>query len=457
MDLLEQYTGSNVRTSTKHSRLEKNDDDTFGRSKPVLNGTAELPQSQVPMSNEEVIAHEEAATPLIGNVRKSIESYNKPLEKAVITGNIRAADWARGNSDDGRRVSDPGRGWNPDRLENWRINGKHLVAEKLGSSSARRTTGGNDATKSSYLEEKRRNIAERREKALLTRSNAETGSSRRVGQGRATGSSLKTGVVDSGSTLSTLEEKRKKAAEARARAMAARGGHRSREITLPYKHATQSERSLEGTYSQAEQNPQSRNGLVTLDGHDTPTLPSTIRDDASLSRDATLVGPMVQEAERLAITIKQQEKRLENLCHSLLRLAQGSTQQDLPLHDLWTNVSQQQWFRRHSVDPEVTSSVTMSSSSTTTITDHATIQLSPLAATFLAMDGPLGGDLCRVLNSIQRQTDGACTFSSLGQHWGQLSTLSGDPQSLRIHNRLDELLATCLQANLVIITGSRLL
>jgi hypothetical protein len=126
----------------------------------------------------------------------------------------------------------------------------------------------------------------------------------------------------------------------------------------------------------------------------------------------------------------------------------------LSLCKLWSNVSQQEWFQRHSTKDQSTPAFAISMSATTPITDTTMIQLTPLAKSFLAMDGPMGGDLGRVLGSIQRQTNESCTVSILGHHWEQLSTLSGDLQSRRIANNLHELLAICLQANLVAMKSS---
>jgi hypothetical protein len=67
---------------------------------------------------------------------------------------------------------------------------------------------------------------------------------------------------------------------------------------------------------------------------------------------------------------------------------------------------------------------------------------------FLKMDGPVEADIGRFLSSLHHSSDGLSRLE-IGEHWAKVAELSGDIQSERLCDKLDELIKFCLHGHLI--------
>ena len=206
--------------------------------------------------------------------------------------------------------------------------------------------------------------------------------------------------------------------------------------------------------------------------HATPSTPNdatTVTYDQRSGPQSTLLPQMVRESERLSGFIGRYEKKLETVCHSLLAVAQqyeddAETEEakQLPLPEIFSFITQRDWFQRHvTTGSDLTkSSLTFSRMAAEPAScDEASekqgieaadklYRITTVGCGFLKMDGPVEADICRFLFSLRRSSDGL-TRSSLRDLWADIARLSGDTQSIRVSDKVDELIGFCLEARLI--------
>jgi hypothetical protein len=64
------------------------------------------------------------------------------------------------------------------------------------------------------------------------------------------------------------------------------------------------------------------------------------------------------------------------------------------------------------------------------------------------MDGPVQADVGRFLAHLDHVPAGM-TKATMIQNWNEIARLSGDLQSRRVCNKLDELISFCLDAHMI--------
>ena len=194
--------------------------------------------------------------------------------------------------------------------------------------------------------------------------------------------------------------------------------------------------------------------------------------------DSTLVPDLVKETERLSLVIRRYETKLETACHSLLDGAkqykedeEAESAKDLPLPEMLAFISQREWYQHNSNEQSGQTLPSLAFSKLESA-DQAkqspflgekandifdkegsgsgakTYRVSAVGETFLNMDGPVNADVGRFL-SFLRHSNEEMTIDFIREHWAEVSRFSGDIQSVRIHERLDELFAFCFENSLI--------
>lgn len=409
--------------------------------------------------------------------------------------------------------------WSPNRLEWWRQNGKRLVDEK------REQTPHGDMSEI--------------EKNSVDQTRIQPPS---IGHNKTT--IKQEPVLRQKSKLpmpSTLEEKRRKASEARARALATRGGIRrhTNNLIAPTERAQAEEREHVGvaqsgykgvgsgmmpSYSESSEvtsrnaavlyspvdltkearlaeaqrlaakssraraarlareaelaagtrKVKERGELMVLDQEDFPQVEtgeasgglSHIAAASPTSDQPSLVSQMVREADRLTGFISRYERKLETVCKSLLAIAQQyeddegmGEARNLPLGAMYDFVSKRSWFRKYSnneTNPSFSLGNRKSGKSASALTEsslESALKVTPAGMTFLAMDGPIEADVGRFLRSFGA-FEGNPTLLGVKQHWIEVARLSGDAQSHRIKEGLENMVSFCLETGFLTQIGA---
>lgn len=79
--------------------------------------------------------------------------------------------------------------------------------------------------------------------------------------------------------------------------------------------------------------------------------------------------------------------------------------------------------------------------------------MTPAGMTFLAMDGPIEADVGRFLRSFGA-FEGNPTLLGVKQHWIEVARLSGDAQSHRIKEGLENMVSFCLETGFLTQIGA---
>ena len=189
---------------------------------------------------------------------------------------------------------------------------------------------------------------------------------------------------------------------------------------------------------------------------------------------------MIRETDRLSGFIRRYEKKLETVCKSLLTLASvtgdeeevlAARQLDLP--EMLDFVVNQDWYKTHSTAtksegvPHLIFSKAKNENEGTATTNNqnrrascpqltsqspsgitAGYKLTFTGKQFLQIDGPESSDICRFLTYLDRIEEGLHRDAMLEQ-WKEIARLSGDKQSQRICDKLDQLISFCLDSHLI--------
>jgi hypothetical protein len=185
--------------------------------------------------------------------------------------------------------------------------------------------------------------------------------------------------------------------------------------------------------------------------------------------DSRLTPQMIEEIQRLSHLIWRYEKKLEVICKSLISIAHKGKEDDQtvrlktsPLPELYNFVTQQDWYKRHADEnshgapsmlfttrkEESDSQKGLTQSLTVTQAHGDSVYtLTSAGETFLKMDGPVEADIGRFLSSLQ--SDEQHTLYTIKTKWCEVARVSGDAQSTRISDKVQDLMTLCLDSRLV--------
>jgi len=181
----------------------------------------------------------------------------------------------------------------------------------------------------------------------------------------------------------------------------------------------------------------------------------------SLSRQsAHPMNAMIRETDRLSGFIRRYEKKLEQVCKSLLTLASvdeeekeilAARQLDLP--EMFDFVVKQDWYKTHSKDTKSEGVPNFIFSKPKNGNEHDSVGESGYTITktgksFLQIDGPVPSDVCRFLSYLDHIEEGL-TRDAMLEQWKEIFRLSGDEQSQRICDNLDKVISFCLDSNMI--------
>jgi hypothetical protein len=193
-------------------------------------------------------------------------------------------------------------------------------------------------------------------------------------------------------------------------------------------------------------------------------------------QQSSLIPHMVREADRLSGFICRYEHKLETLCKSLLAVArqyendsEAAAAVNLPLPEMYKFVREREWYQRYakgSSRPSMlfaglkaeadraqerrdqTFKTYTGESSDQDANGEKVYKVTPAGEGFLKMDGPVEADVGRFLSSVHNKGEGM-TKSSLEKNWTDIARLSGDVQSERVREKLDELMQFSLDARFI--------
>jgi hypothetical protein len=192
----------------------------------------------------------------------------------------------------------------------------------------------------------------------------------------------------------------------------------------------------------------------------------------SINRSATAPSPspsrqsahpiyaMIRESDRLSGFIRRYEKKLEQVCKSLLTLASvnggkneilAARQLDLP--EMLDFVVKQDWYKAHSTDtksigvPHLIFSKVKNGNEHDSVSDKG-YTITKTGKLFLHIDGPVPSDVCRFLSYLNHIEEGL-TREAMLEQWKEIFLLSGDEQSQRVCDNLDKLISFCLDSNMI--------
>jgi len=169
---------------------------------------------------------------------------------------------------------------------------------------------------------------------------------------------------------------------------------------------------------------------------------------------------MIRETERLSGFIRRYEKKLETVCKSLLTSASEMGEEkevlaakQLALPEMLDFIVEQDWYKAHSSDtrsaglPHLMFSKTRNGNRGEC--DGKAYTITATGKTFLQMDGgPMQSDVCRFLTYLDHMEVGFTRDAMLGQ-WKEIARLSGDIQSQRVCDKLDQLISFCLDSRMI--------
>eukprot|EP00980_Cylindrotheca_fusiformis_P008421 scaffold1784_cov116-Cylindrotheca_fusiformis.AAC.1 len=194
--------------------------------------------------------------------------------------------------------------------------------------------------------------------------------------------------------------------------------------------------------------------------------PAEAQSSAPQESQHSLVPHMVKEVERLSSFITRYERKLESTCNSLLPIAPvgdngtNNLSANPSLPELYAFVTEQIWFKEHASDgfvpsttisaPKLEGSPSQRSRTTQKSGDKESgvYRISSLGESFLKVDGPVVADVGRFLTSLIRFKDGL-PKAAIQQNWSDIARLSGDMQSERIHENLDDIISFCLASRFI--------
>mmetsp|Transcript_19095 Transcript_19095/g.35638 ORF Transcript_19095/g.35638 Transcript_19095/m.35638 type:complete len:287 (-) Transcript_19095:204-1064(-) len=199
---------------------------------------------------------------------------------------------------------------------------------------------------------------------------------------------------------------------------------------------------------------------------------------AKKSVSSTILSPMIRETDRLSGFIRRYENKLETVCKSLLAVASEDNDnkeeilsaKELPLPEMLDFIVQQEWYNAQSStsvnslgQPKLLFSRSGMGQSTNksnqdaakeTTTDKGgksndnIYTITAVGKAFIDMDGPLHADVGRFLAHLNGASQGMKRTVML-ENWREISRLSGDVQSRRVFEKLDDLISFCLESHMI--------
>tara|TARA_B110001450_G_scaffold246908_1_gene261421 strand:+ start:135 stop:713 length:579 start_codon:yes stop_codon:yes gene_type:complete len=188
---------------------------------------------------------------------------------------------------------------------------------------------------------------------------------------------------------------------------------------------------------------------------------------------------MIREVDRLSGFIRRYESKLEVVCKSLLRSSSsvvfhGEERQvsELSLQEIFNFIIDQNWYKAHflgtisagfprlfiSGTRSVTrNSVLLTENNTKEIdgvesdaaNNDVSYTVTKIGRTFLKIDAPVQGDVGRFLSYLANAIEGRTRNAILG-HWKETAAkLSRDTQSTRVCYKLNEIIAFCLDSQMI--------
>jgi hypothetical protein len=421
-------------------------------------------------------------------------SVSKEPVKSSPTGNARAMEWAHAASatpEQNERNEDEAPKITSDRLDWWGKNGKRLVKEKLEMAQI----AGEESPKSEPLKSEPPSI-EQSDKAETQTQNYETSLTESTPEAHKMGS-------DPLSRRELLAEKRRQIIEMR---MALKTGKTAnadetktalctedgapRGVTdFAYSESNEDEeerrrkaRVLEAQRI-AERTRQSRENRLAREAV-LAEATQQVAHSTDLGEDTgntakgvppSILSPMIREADRLSGFICRYENKLETVCRTLLTVASEDPEKkeaivaakELPLAEMHSFIVQQDWYKSQSsavsagqpclmfsksqsgqsfIDSQVVAKEMASEKGKKS--DDQVYAITTVAKAFMQMDGPVQGDVCRFLAHIGR-TEGGLKKDAMVANWKEIARLSGDAQSQRISDTVDELISFCLDSHMI--------
>jgi hypothetical protein len=335
--------------------------------------------------------------------------------------------------------------------------------QSIGREAVSQSTSGDSPSRKEILAEKRRQIAEARRGVASRAYSGLAGKSQAAATERGEESN-KTQVSEA------VVDEKKKQRLVEAQRLAERSA-RSREARLAKEAKFAGERQqveLKGQDTSLTE----ENESPAIEDEEPGSLSSSNAALDSLSPrnvpQSPLVPHMVREADRLAVFIRRYEKKLEAVCKSLLAVAhqyEDDTEADaakgLPLSDMFDFILRREWYKRTTSSNE--SRLAFVFSSKKEEVDRAKLTsaeneekglgekvyiVTATGEAFLKMDGPVEADVGRFLSSLHHSSEGL-TRTLVGKHWSDVAFLSGDIQSIRVRDKLDELITFCVDSRLI--------
>jgi hypothetical protein len=305
-----------------------------------------------------------------------------------------------------------------------------------------------------------------------------------------TNESVATGTGSFGSVLSPdrekecvhLDEKRKKR-EAEARRLAERT-QRARESRLALEVAAAKAPTQADTVAKDQISQAAASGAIAVSVASEETLQAIVSKKApppevDVSKKAppppALLYPMIREADRLSGFIRRYENKLKTACQSLLTVAAADDDEEetiaakeLSLPDMLGFIHQQDWYKANSTADKSSAIPHLMFSSVDRINGASSTPaipeamgkvaietpedkrytVTPMGKAFLRMDGPMQADVGRFLTQLDHCEDGL-NRRVMAEQWKDIARLSGDVQSQRVCDKLDELISFCMDSQMI--------
>ncbi|KAG7348323.1 hypothetical protein IV203_017028 [Nitzschia inconspicua] len=229
----------------------------------------------------------------------------------------------------------------------------------------------------------------------------------------------------------------------------------------------------------------SEKGDAAPSGEDSSTAPLYSKDavvSTTLPRPLVANGapslilqPMIREADRLSGFIRRYESKLETICQSMLTMVSediGSEEaakaaNEFSLPEMLEFISKQEWYKAHSAASLSSSPRTLGppilmfsrseskravveamNSEQGIVSNDSMYTVTAVGKAFLQMDGPMQADMARFLAHLDKFT-GGLNRNALMSNWKEISRLSGDAQSQRICDKLDDMISFALAAHMI--------
>jgi hypothetical protein len=187
-----------------------------------------------------------------------------------------------------------------------------------------------------------------------------------------------------------------------------------------------------------------------------------------------ILQPMVREANRLSGFIRRYENKLDTVCRSMLTMVSEDTgsedaalaAKELPLPEMLEYVSKQEWYKNYSLSASSPSNsmgpptflfsrseskravMEEMNSEKGSESSDASYSVTAVGKAFLHMDGPVQADMSRFLAHIETSSAGM-NRNTLKENWKEIARISGDAQSQRICDKLDDMISFALDAHMI--------